>query len=154
VISIVVACAVVLLDQVTKRLVAASVPPGGRIDVIGDALRITHIRNTGAIFGIMKGSGGYLTIFSLVAAVVLVVALLLARKAVGLAKVALGLILGGAVGNLIDRVRLGAVIDFIDMGAGDAVRWPSFNVADLAITVGVVFMVVCSLRSGSGSALE
>jgi signal peptidase II len=154
VISILVACAVVLIDQASKYLVVISVPVGARIEVFGDMLRISHIRNSGAIFGIMRSSGGYFTVFSLVAAIVLVVVLLLSRRAHGLVKIGLGLVLGGAIGNLIDRLRIGAVVDFIDMGAGDSIRWPSFNVADLAITVGVIFIVICSLRSTTGAMVE
>jgi len=154
VISILVACAVIISDQLSKYAVVAGLPQGTRIDVLGDVLRLSHIRNSGAIFGVMRGSGGYFTYFSLFAAIVLVVVLLLSRKACGLVKIGLGLVLGGAIGNLIDRLRLGAVVDFIDIGAGDAVRWPSFNVADLAITVGVVFIVICSLRSNNGTLAE
>lgn len=153
-ISIFVACAIVLTDQVTKYVVIATLPQGARIDVLGHVLRISHIRNTGAIFGVMRSSGGYFTYFSLVAAIVLVAVLLLSRKARGLVKVGLGLVLGGAVGNLIDRLRFGAVVDFLDIGASETFRWPSFNVADLAITVGVVFIVICSLRSTAGSLVE
>lgn len=153
-ISVLVACAIVLVDQVTKYIVICSVPQGTRIDVLGVALRISHIRNSGAIFGVMRSSGGYFTVFSLVAAIVLVVVLLLSRKARGLVKVGMGLVLGGAIGNLIDRLRLGAVVDFVDIGVSDTVRWPSFNVADLAITLGVIFIVVCSLRSSAGSMAE
>jgi signal peptidase II len=154
VISVLVACAVIIADQLSKYAVVAKLPQGTRVDVLGDVLRLSHIRNSGAIFGVMRGSGGYFTYFSLVAAIVLVVVLLLSRKACGLVKIGLGLVLGGAIGNLIDRLRLGAVVDFIDIGAGDAVRWPSFNVADLAITVGVVFIVICSLRSKNGTLAE
>ena len=153
-ISVLVACAIVLVDQVTKYIVICSVPQGTRIDVLGVALRISHIRNSGAIFGVMRSSGGYFTVFSLVAAIVLVVVLLLSRKARGLVKVGMGLVLGGAIGNLIDRLRLGAVVDFVDIGVSDTVRWPSFNAADLAITLGVIFIVVCSLRSSAGSMAE
>jgi signal peptidase II len=154
VISILIACAVIIADQVSKYFVICSVPEGTKVDVIGNVLRISHIRNSGAIFGVMKSSGGYFTVFSLVAAIVLVVVLLLSKRARGLVKVGLGLVLGGAIGNLIDRLRLGAVVDFVDIGVGNGMRWPSFNVADLAITVGVIFIVICSLRSTGGSMTE
>jgi signal peptidase II len=154
VISVLIACAVVVVDQVAKYIVICSVPQGTRIDVLGVALRISHIRNSGAIFGVMRSSGGYFTVFSVVAAVVLVVVLLLSRKARGLVKVGMGLVLGGAIGNLIDRLRIGAVVDFLDIGVSNEVRWPSFNVADLAITLGVIFIVICSLRSSTGSMVE
>lgn len=153
-ISVLIACAIVLADQVTKYIVVRFLAQGARVDVLGEILRISHIRNSGAIFGVMRNSGGYFTVFSLVAAIVLVVVLLLSRKACGLVKVGLGLVLGGAIGNLIDRLRLGAVVDFVDIGISNEVRWPSFNVADLAITLGVVFIVICSLRSSTGSMAE
>jgi signal peptidase II len=154
VISILIACIVIVADQITKYIVTHSVPAGGRVDVLAPFLRISHIRNPGAIFGVMKSSGGYFTVFSLIAAVVLMVVLFMSRRARGLVKVGLGLILGGAVGNLIDRLRLGAVVDFMDVGLSGSVRWPSFNVADLAITVGVIFIAICSLRSSTGSMAE
>jgi signal peptidase II len=94
----------------------------------------------------MKGAGSYFTFFSVVAAIVLVVVLFFSRKASVVVKVSLGLVLGGALGNLIDRLRFGAVIDFIDVGVSDTARWPCFNVADMAITVGVILLIFNALR--------
>jgi signal peptidase II len=145
--SLIVAGLVVLLDQVTKSIITRNVAICERLDVWGSVLRITHIRNTGAVFGIMKGAGTYFTFFSIVAAAVLIVALFVARRSSRLVKVSLGLVLGGAVGNLIDRLRFGAVVDFMDVGISDGVRWPCFNAADLAITIGVILLVINSLRS-------
>jgi signal peptidase II len=145
--SIIVAALVVLADQATKSAITKHLGICERIDVWGSILRITHIRNTGAVFGIMKGAGTYFTFFSIVAAVVLVVSLFFARKASRMVRVSLGLVLGGAVGNLIDRLRFGAVVDFMDVGINEAIRWPCFNVADLAITVGVILLVIYSLWS-------
>ena len=103
----------------------------------GDAFfRIGHAQNSGAVFGIMKGSGDFFTVFSIVAAAADRRGDLPCPQAPARSRSALGLVLGGAVGNLIDRLRLGAVVDFIDIGVNDRIRWPSFNVADLAITVG------------------
>lgn len=144
--SLIVAGIVVLIDQVTKSVITENIAICERVDVWGNVLKITHIRNTGAVFGIMKGAGTYFTFFSIVAAVVLIVALFIARRSSLLVRVSLGLVLGGAVGNLIDRLRFGAVVDFMDVGISDAMRWPCFNAADLAITVGVILLVVNSLR--------
>lgn len=140
------ALAVVIADQVTKLAVVARFQRGQEIEVLGDVLRVGHARNSGAVFGIMKGSADYFAVFSFVAVAVVVVIIYLARKASSPVRIGLGLVLGGALGNLIDRLRYGAVVDFIDIGATETIRWPSFNVADLAITTGVVMLILASLR--------
>lgn len=145
--SLITAVLVVLVDQATKLAVVKNLAIWDRVPVWGTGLRITHIRNSGAVFGMMKGAGVYFTFFSVVAASVLIVVLFFARKASPAVKVALGLVLGGAIGNLIDRLRYGAVVDFIDIGVSESTRWPCFNAADLAITVGVGLLVLKSLRS-------
>lgn len=106
--------------------------------------RIIHTHNTGAAFGLFQGQTFALTILALVSITfILLYALFIYRRFPifdnRLGRLALGLILGGAVGNLIDRLRLGYVTDFIDVGI-----WPTFNIADSAVTVGVI-MLVCSL---------
>jgi signal peptidase II len=146
VLSAVVAAITVLLDQVTKNAVARNLGLCERVPVLGSILRLTHIRNSGAVFGMMRGAGAYFTFFSVVAAVVLIAVLFFSRRASMLVRISLGLVLGGAVGNLIDRLRFGAVVDFIDIGIGETARWPCFNVADTAITVGVILLVLNSLK--------
>jgi signal peptidase II len=141
------AAIVILADQVTKLAVVASFQRGEGIDVLGRFLKLGHARNSGAVFGIMRGSGNYFTIFSILAALIITVVIYLARRSGVWVRIALGLVLGGAVGNLIDRLRLGAVVDFIDIGVSDTIRWPSFNVADLAITVGVIALIVGTMKS-------
>jgi signal peptidase II len=144
--SLIVAALVVLVDQAAKFAVVRDLAICERAPVWGSFLRITHIRNSGAVFGMMKGAGGYFTFFSIVAAAILVIVLFFSRRATLLVQVALGLILGGALGNLIDRLRYGNVVDFIDVGLSETIRWPCFNVADLAITVGVVILVINTLK--------
>ena len=127
---------VVALDWVTKRWALTVLSQREPIDVIGDLVRFTFTRNTGVAFGLFADLHLPLGWVSLAA---LVVVLWLAFRSGGadwLRSVSLGLILGGAVGNLIDRVRWGSVVDFIDVGIGE-LRWPVFNVADSAITIGV-----------------
>ena len=145
--SIITAAVVVLADQLTKLAVIREFMRGEQIAVWEPWLRLGHARNTGAVFGIMRGAGRYFTVFSLVAAVVLAVVIFGARRTPTYIKVGLGLVLGGALGNLIDRLRLGAVVDFVDIGVNNRIRWPSFNVADLAITTGVIVLIVASLRA-------
>lgn len=149
-----IAIATIILDQATKTAVAGNIGICERVPVLNPILRLTHIRNSGAVFGIMRGAGSYFTIFSIIAAAILVVVLYFTRHASRLVKVSLGLVLGGAVGNLIDRLRYGSVVDFIDVGATETVRWPCFNVADAAITVGVILLVVNSLGRTGHRALE
>lgn len=140
------ALAVVVLDQITKLAIVHAFSRGEQVSVLGTVLMLGHAQNSGAVFGIMKGGARFLTVFSVVAAAAMVVALYLARRASWSIKIGLSLVLGGAVGNLIDRLRLGAVVDFIDIGVNDRIRWPSFNVADLAITVGIILLLASSLR--------
>ncbi|MFZ1947949.1 MAG: signal peptidase II [bacterium] len=144
--SAITAVLVILVDQITKLAIVARFSRGEEIDLLGSFLRLGHARNSGAVFGILRGSGNYFAAFSVVAAVIVGVVVYFARQSPARTKIALGLVLGGALGNLVDRLRLGSVVDFIDIGVGESVRWPSFNVADLAITVGVIMLVAASLR--------
>jgi signal peptidase II len=130
---------VVALDQAVKAVVVSVLPFGRAVDFLGSIVRFTRTTNTGAAFGLLRGQGPWFIVVSAAAAI----AITLFRREIAKLRrwdqIAFGLILGGAVGNLIDRVRLGAVIDFIDIGIGD-LRWPSFNVADSAISIGVVIL--------------
>ena len=136
---------IVAADQFSKIWIR-SYPEGQPIFDAG-FFRITHIHNTGAAFGLFQGHSFALTIVTLVGiAVILLFALLLYRHSPYLdnmlSRVALGLVLGGTIGNLIDRLRFGYVTDFIDFGF-----WPAFNIADSAITVGVIIFAYSLLRS-------
>lgn len=126
------------LDQLLKYLVVSRMSPGESARLIPGVLKITYSTNTGAAFGLFKGSG---QLIFLAALVVLVLAggwFLYARHRMDTwAFVAMGLVLGGAVGNLIDRVFRGRVVDFLDLG-----WWPVFNVADIAIVAGVIIFAV------------
>jgi len=131
------ACLVVIADQLSKIWIR-SVPEGYSLLEVG-FFRLAHFPpNTGAAFGLFRGQSFALSIIALVGvAVLLVYALHIYRRFSfldnRLANVAIGLVLGGTVGNLIDRIRFGGVTDFIDFGF-----WPAFNVADSAIVVGVI----------------
>lgn len=137
------AAAALLLDQVSKAVVNSQLSLYESIPVIGNVVRITHTRNPGIAFGVSFGvlNGWFLTIIT--ACGVGAISFYLVRQSVlgWWRSVMVGLILGGAAGNLIDRIRWGEVIDFIDIGV-TRYRWPVFNVADSAVVVGVVLLLL------------
>lgn len=139
---------VVVLDQVTKRIVQTRMQLHDRIEVLGDAIRLTYIRNPGAAFGIHAGPNSrfiFLAI-SVIALGILAAIYRFTPAADRLRIVSIGLISGGAIGNIIDRVTSAAgVVDFVDVGLGD-LRWPVFNVADMAVTTGAIVLALSLWR--------
>lgn len=145
---------IVLLDQVTKLYVDASMPLHESIPVIPGFFSITHIRNPGAAFGFLAEASPLFRSVFFVVVTILAISLVLhyiwkSNDGETLLTFGLSLILAGAVGNLIDRVRLGEVIDFLDIYIG-ANHWPAFNVADSAISVGAVILFIEIIRQGRG----
>jgi signal peptidase II len=142
------AIAVVALDQLSKAAVRDYFAgrPAGENENVTSFFSIVLIHNRGMSFGLFNHSGGLnVLLFSLVAAAIVTVLIYwLSRVDTSLLAVAIGLIIGGAIGNVIDRVRLGAVVDFLDFHAGSW-HWPAFNVADSAICVGVAVMLLDGL---------
>lgn len=132
---------VVVLDQVTKLAVRYSFEYGVPHNIIGDWVRLTYIENPGMAFGIQVGGQPFFTVFAVIATVIIFVYILKARDEKMSVRSALGMILGGAIGNLIDRFLYGKVVDFVDIGFG-TIRWPIFNVADSAVTVGMLILIV------------
>ena len=137
---------VFLLDRWTKRLVASHLAMYANIQVIPDLFRLTHTENTGAACSLFADSPSHwkttlLIGFSLVAMVVVFVLLWKQRHALSLTGIALSLILGGAVGNLWDRVASGRVVDFLDFYYRSH-HWPVFNCADSAIVIGASLLVL------------
>lgn len=153
---ILVSAGIVVLDQITKWLVLKTIPLHESYPLIDGVLNLCHVRNRGIAFGILNRGGSQITMVLLtlvtLAAVVLVVFWFRRLKAEGKGGSALGLslILGGAVGNLIDRIRLGEVIDFLDLHLGDY-HWPAFNVADSAITIGTLWLALTILFPGKSA---
>jgi signal peptidase II len=146
---------VIVLDQLTKSRVAS-------VFQLGDSVTITSFfnlvlaYNTGAAFSFLAGAGGWQRVFFIAIAViasVVIVYLLRKPKNHSLMNVALALILGGAIGNVIDRVRLGHVVDFIQVHAA-GYFWPAFNIADSAITVGAALLIWDSFRKPSLAKLK
>jgi signal peptidase II len=132
---------VLVLDLATKIIATAVLQPGRPVSVLGEYVRLVLVFNSGAAFGLFPGSRLAFIVFS-VAAILLI--LLLYWRLPGhtrLQLVALGGLLGGALGNLHDRVRTGVVVDFIEIGVG-RFHWPVFNVADMAVTIGVALLLL------------
>lgn len=133
---------VVVLDQAAKAAVEAHLVPGQQVEVLGP-IGLTLSHNQGVAFGLASGSDAPLIAFA-IAALAFVATMLARRPAARGMWVAVGLVAGGALGNLADRLRAGAVIDYVEIGS-----WPPFNLADVAITVGVVLLALVLLDQES-----
>lgn len=141
--------AVLALDQWSKWMVDAHLPPHTVEEIIPGALNFIHVKNTGVAFGFLadmgQGDGTWLLVgMSALALVLVLFYFWTVPRDHRLLQASLGLILGGAVGNLIDRVAAGAVTDFIDFYVG-TYHWHTFNVADIAITVGIALVALDTL---------
>lgn len=146
------AAIVVVLDQLTKTWIVANIDPGEAMRIVGDLVRLILTENSGALFGLFQQNAALFAIVSI--GVVGLIVLFHARATPSLAtSIALGLLLGGALGNLIDRVRYGHVVDFVDMGIGGW-RFYTYNVADAAITTAIIALIVLALFPGVGTAID
>lgn len=148
---LVIAALVVVLDRVTKLWIVAHILPGHGIVVIPKVFRLTHVLNTGAAFSMFEGSASPILVrnlligFSIIAVIVVLVLIWKMGRTVSLMSVALALILGGAIGNLYDRIRYLHVVDFLEVHIVHY-HWPDFNVADSAIVVGACLLLLEMLR--------
>lgn len=146
-----IAAAVVAADQLTKAWVNAAIPFGAQREVIPGLFRLVHTRNRGIAFGLFGTSGPLVQTLLLVVVVAVVCVLawqLLRGGGDRLAGCGLSLVLGGALGNLADRVLRGEVVDFLDVYVrlgGREHTWPTFNVADSCITVGAALVILAEL---------
>lgn len=142
---------VVILDQLSKLSVRYFFDKFEVHNLVGSFIRLVYIENEGMAFGIQFGSQAFFTVFASVATLVIFIYIIRARFEKLATRVALSLILGGAIGNLIDRFLYGKVTDFINVGIGDF-RWKYiFNIADSAVTVGMIillFMIFLDKKKG------
>ena len=132
--AVIVAAVVIALDQLTKHTVATGIAPGEEKKFL-PLVHLVHVRNTGVAFSIFSGGGTLVLVFTLLALALLVGYLALHPERPWL-WVPTGMLVGGAIGNLIDRIANGAVTDFIKLP-----HWPAFNVADMSITFGVLALL-------------
>lgn len=140
----VIAIGVLVVDQLSKQWLVATLPNAGdALVVIDNLLNVVHGRNSGALFGLIPQSALVFAVVSL--GVVALIVVYHRRAGRGyLTTVALALLLGGAIGNLLDRLRLGYVVDWIDMGIGDW-RFFTYNVADASITIAILLLIGMAL---------
>jgi signal peptidase II len=149
--ALLLAAAVVALDQLTKAWIVATYPLGTELEIVPGLFRLVHARNRGIAFGIFGASGPtvQLVLLIVVAAIAAFVAWQLGRGGGdGLAGFGLALVLGGAIGNIFDRLLRGEVVDFLDfylVAGGREHHWPAFNVADSAISVGACCVVLAEI---------
>ena len=146
-------------DQLTKEWIARSLGYADEIPVIEGFFHITHVRNPGAAFGVLATSPEPVRLFFFVGVTLVAIGLIFSfyrKLAPGdrFSALSLGLILGGAVGNLIDRVRYGEVVDFLHFRLWGGYTWPDFNLADSFIVVGVILLVIELLASEGESREE
>jgi signal peptidase II len=138
-----IAVGVVVLDQLSKAWLVSSIDPGESIQLLGDYLRLIFSQNSGALFGIFRDQAIVFGVVSL--GVVSLIVWYHGHSGRSLyLSIALGLLLGGALGNLIDRFRLGYVVDWIDMGIGD-IRFWTFNIADAAVSTAILLLILMAL---------
>ena len=150
---------VIFLDQLTKTIIYHSFFLGESLPVLGEFFKITYILNPGGAFGTKLGGNNFYTVLSLIAIVLTFLFFFQTKKDQALIKIGLALILGGAIGNLIDRFRFGQVVDFldfdffdikiapfklgfIDLGGFQLDRWPVFNLADSSVTCGAILIIL------------
>jgi len=138
----VVAVAVFVLDRITKILVETSLPVGGSAEVVGAWVRVSHVTNSGAAFGLLPERTTLLSILSVGAVVAIVYYYRRLAADSWLIAATLGMQLGGALGNLTDRIGQGYVVDFVDVGIPGGPRFWAFNVADSSIVVGIIAVTV------------
>ena len=134
-----IASALVVVDQLTKFSIAAAIGPGrpeSRVGIVDSWLALEYTQNRGAAFGLLSGLAPILTVASIATLVGLLLIYIRQKRPPLWQSFATGLISGGAMGNIIDRVRLGFVVDFLSVGT-----WPNFNVADSAVSVGVLVLL-------------
>jgi signal peptidase II len=134
-----VAFVVFVLDRVTKAWITENIPLNTVRPVVGDYVRLVHAQNTGAAFGLLPDRTTLLSVLSVIAVLAIVYYYRQFASNSSLVSVTLGMQLGGAFGNLIDRITQGYVVDFVDVGVGD-IRFWAFNVADSSIVVGIILV--------------
>jgi len=131
-----IAATILLIDQLSKFLVCSKLVPGVSIPVIKNVFHISLVHNTGCAFGMFRYQTFFLTGLSMLTVVVILIFYWRTARSERMLRIGTGLLMGGACGNLIDRLRFGYVIDFLDFQV-----WPVFNIADSAVTVGVALII-------------
>ena len=137
----------VIVDIISKWVVFSKLDEFGKLIVIPGLLNIVRSKNAGVVFGLFPGKTIAFIVFSAIAILVILFIFIKSDKTIFISNLALGLVLAGAIGNLWDRIWFRGVRDFIDLHIGDKYHWPTFNVADSLICVGVFMLVITSFSA-------
>ena len=137
----------VIVDIISKWVVFSKLDEFGKLIVIPGLLNILRSKNEGVVFGLFPGKTNAFIVFSAIAIVVILFIYIKSDKTIFISNLALGLVLAGAMGNLWDRIWFRSVRDFIDLHIGDKYHWPTFNIADSLICVGILILVFTSFST-------
>ena len=143
--SLIVAIVILIIDQLTKKIITAIMNIGDSYEVIPHFLNITSHRNNGAAWGILSGKMGFFYIITLIILAVLIIFYIKETKYNAFMQVAISLLFAGALGNFIDRLFNGEVVDFIDTNIF-GYDFPIFNIADSSLTIGVIFVIIALVK--------
>lgn len=146
--SLIVAMVILIIDQLTKKIITATMNIGDSYEVIPHFLNITSHRNNGAAWGILSGKMGFFYIITLIILAVLIIFYIKETKYNAFMQVAISLLFAGALGNFIDRLFNGEVVDFIDTNIF-GYDFPIFNIADSSLTIGVIFVIIALVKDAT-----
>ena len=146
--SLIVAIVILIIDQLTKKIITATMNIGDSYEVIPHFLNITSHRNNGAAWGILSGKMGFFYIITLIILAVLIIFYIKETKYNAFMQVAISLLFAGALGNFIDRLFNGEVVDFIDTNIF-GYDFPIFNTADSSLTIGVIFVIIALVKDAT-----
>ena len=146
--SLIVAIVILIIDQLTKKIITATMNIGDSYEVIPHFLNITSHRNNGAAWGILSGKMGFFYIITLIILAVLIIFYIKETKYNAFMQVAISLLFAGALGNFIDRLFNGEVVDFIDTSIF-GYDFPIFNIADSSLTIGVIFVIIALVKDAT-----
>lgn len=131
----------VIADQFTKFLAVVKLQGNASFHIIGDFLRFSYVENRGAAFGMLQNQRLFFLISTIILSLVLIYLIWISKRITKPAKLTLSLVFGGAIGNFIDRLRLGYVVDFVDVRFGSLYNFPVFNIADSCLVVGIIILI-------------
>lgn len=135
----------ILIDQIIKLIISININVADSINIIKNFFRITYLQNTGAAFSIFSGNRIFLILITLVALLLIYFILIKGKEITKTETICYGLLIGGIIGNLIDRVRIGYVIDYLDFNFG-SYHYPVFNFADICIVVSAIILLIISFK--------
>lgn len=137
---------VIIIDQIIKLIVTMNLKFTESINIINNFFRITYLQNTGAAFSILSGNTIFLIIITIISLILIYFFLIKNKKIGKIEQICYSLLIGGIIGNLIDRIRLGYVIDYLDFNIINY-NYPVFNFADITIVIGIIFLIILNIRT-------